>query len=94
MKELVGISLAKKKNRNGKRILHFHTGGQRVGAYIYKSNSYTGNCGRRLAGSGMGGVACLRGHKVKRQGNSLQPVPQPLSMYDTGLHFMKKLNRF
>lgn len=31
MKELVGISLAKKKNRNGKRILHFHTGGQRVG---------------------------------------------------------------
>lgn len=33
MKELVGISLAKK-NRNGKRILHFHTGGQRVGAYI------------------------------------------------------------
>lgn len=66
MKELVGISLAKK-NRNGKRILHFHTGGQRVGAYIYKSNSYAGNCGRRLAGWGMGGVACMRSHKLKRQ---------------------------
>lgn len=30
----------------------------------------------------------------KEAGNSLQPIPQPLSMYDTGLHFMKKLNRF
>lgn len=28
----------KKKNRNGKRILHFHTGGQRVGAYINQTH--------------------------------------------------------
>lgn len=36
--ERTGGSFPCKKNRNSKRILHFHTGGQRVGAYINQTH--------------------------------------------------------
>lgn len=38
---------------------------------------------------GDGWSSVHEGPQSKEAGNSLQPIPQPLSMYDTGLHFMK-----